>query len=258
MKMKNSNQIVQIIKKALLVIVFLFGFVLIFNRPITNYLIENYHPVIYSSELHQQRKTSKDHNWRSVKPLNLFAVVKARLYHPQVKVIGSIYNEKLGLDVPLVDGLDQTICAICAGTLEPHEKMGQRNFAVTAHNISSSKQALFTPLYQKAKVGDTLNVTNFHKVYHYKIYAISPISEHNNAILIDSSKPQLTLVTCENPDQDHHKRFVYQAHLVKTTSYSKISVATKAFLNEKYSLKDSRWNMIGLNGFQVINAKHFK
>lgn len=251
--MKNSKKIIQMIKKGLLGIIFLFGFVLIFNRPITNYLIENYHPVIYSNEVRQHSKTGEAHNWKSVKPLNLFTVIKARIYHPQVKVIGSIYNEKLGLNVPIVDGLDQTICAICAGTLEPHEQMGQRNFAITTHNISSSKRALFTPLYQKAKFGDILNVTNFNKVYHYQIYAIKPISEHNNSILVDSSKPHLTLITCTNANQNHHRRFVYQARLIRTTNYNKISISTKAFLNEKYSMKDSRWNVINLSGVQLTN-----
>lgn len=249
--MKNSNKVIQTIKKTLLGVVFLFGFVLIFNRPITNYLIENYHPVIYSDNLRLHRKVSEDHDWKSVKPLNLFTVIKARIYHPQIKVIGSIYNEKLGLDVPLVDGLDQTICAICAGTLEPHEQIGQRNFAVTTHNIPSSQRALFTPLYQKAKSGDILNVTNFHKVYHYQIYAIKPVSEHNNSILVDSTQPHLTLVTCENPNQSHRQRFVYQARLVQVTDYNQIATSTREFLNEKYAIKDSRWNIINLSGISI-------
>lgn len=243
----KKNKFTYGIKKIFFGIAFIVGLVLLFNKPITNYLIENYHPVVFSDEVKTERKAKAPYDWASVKPLNLFSVAKARAYHPQIKVVGGIYNEKLGLNVPIVNGVDQTIYSLCAGALEPNEKMGQGNYSIAAHNVSTSKHALFAPIYQKAKIGDTLNVTNFHKVYTYKIYAKAPVSQHNNTILEDSSHPNLTLVTCENSNQNSTKRFVYQAKLTKTSNYNDVSATTKAFLNEKYSLKASKWNMIYIN-----------
>lgn len=239
------------IKQILLSLVFIVGLVLFFNKPIMNYLIENYHPVVFSDEVRNEKKAP--YNWASVKPLNLFSVMKARAYHPQIKVIGGIYNRKLGLNVPIVNGVDQTIYSLCAGALEPNEKIGQGNYSIAAHNVSSSKDALFAPIYQKAKVGDTLNVTNFHKVYTYKIYAKKSISQKNNTVLENSTRPNLTLVTCGNSNnRDIPQRFIYQAKLTKVNDYSKLPVSDKAFLSEKYSLKSSKWNVIYLHtlGFE--------
>lgn len=245
----KKKKIIYGIRQIFLGIAFIIGLVLLFNKPITNYLIENYHPVIFSDEIQTKKNAKVPYDWASVKPLNLFSVVKARAYHPQIKVIGGIYNQKLGLNVPIVNGVDQTIYSLCAGALEPNEKMGQGNYSIAAHNVSSSRDALFAPIYQKAKVGDTLNITNFHKVYTYKIYTKARISQHNNTVLEDSSQPSLTLITCENANhsQSTSQRFVYQAKLTKTSNYSDISTSTKAFLNEKYSLKSSKWNMIYLH-----------
>ncbi len=246
-KTMKKKKIIYEIRQIFLGIAFIIGLVLLFNKPITNYLIENYHPVVFSDQIKTEQKAKAPYDWASIKPLNLFSVAKARIYHPQIKVIGGIYNEKLGLNVPIVNGVDQTIYSLCAGALEPNEKMGQGNYSIAAHNVSSSKDALFAPIYQKAKVGDTLNITNFHKVYTYKIYAKAPISEHNNTVLENSTKPSLTLVTCETGNQNSQKRFIYQAKLAKISNYNDVSATTKAFLNEKYSFKLSKWNMIYLH-----------
>lgn len=244
--MKNrKNKFLHFIKKTIITITFITGIIMMFNRPLTNFLIENYHPVIFKESLVSQEKTP--YKWNEIKPLNIFTVIKARLYHPQIKVIGSIYNEKLGLDVPLVNGVDSTIYALCAGVLEPGQKMGSGNFTVAAHNVSTSKNALFTPVYKRANVGDTLYVTNFNKVYSYKIYAKADVPDRNKAILQESQQPELTLVTCG--DANNSKRVVLKARLTETGNYNNISNSTKAFLDEKYAVKSSRWDTIYLKLF---------
>lgn len=225
------------------------GIVFIFNRPITNYLIEDFHPVIFRTGEAKQKKAP--YKWDDVKPINLFTVIKARLFHPEIQVVGGIYNEKLGLNVPISNGVDSTIYSLCAGTLHPDEQMGKGNYAIAAHNVPTSKDALFSPLYEKAKVGDVLYVTDFNKVYSYKIYSKSTISEHDQGILTPSKEPKLTLITCE--DTNNSKRVVFQAKLTKTSSYNNISNSTRAFLNEKYAVKDSRWDTIHLRMFNFSN-----
>lgn len=242
----KKNKVIYGIRQFFLGIIFIIGLILLFNKPIMDYLIENYRPVVFSDEVLTKKKVKEPYDWTSVKPLNLFSVIKARTYHPQIKVVGGIYNQKLGLNVPIVNGVDQTIYSLCAGALEPNEKMGQGNYSVAAHNVSSSKNALFAPIYQKAKIGDKLNITDFHKVYTYKIYAKAPVSKHNNTILESSKQPSLTLVTCE-ANQNIQQRFIFQAKLVKTSNYSDISASTKSFLNEKYALKSSKWNTVYLH-----------
>lgn len=242
----KKNKVIYGIRQFFLGIIFIIGLILLFNKPIMDYLIENYRPVVFSDEVLTKKKVKEPYDWTSVKPLNLFSVIKARTYHPQIKVVGGIYNQKLGLNVPIVNGVDQTIYSLCAGALEPNEKMGQGNYSVAAHNVSSSKNALFAPIYQKAKIGDKLNITDFRKVYTYRIYAKAPVSKHNNTILESSKQPSLTLVTCE-ANQNIQQRFIFQAKLVKTSNYSDISASTKSFLNEKYALKSSKWNTVYLH-----------
>ena len=139
----KKNKVIYGIRQFFLGIIFIIGLILLFNKPIMDYLIENYRPVVFSDEVLTKKKVKEPYDWTSVKPLNLFSVIKARTYHPQIKVVGGIYNQKLGLNVPIVNGVDQTIYSLCAGALEPNEKMGQGNYSVAAHNVSSSKNALF-------------------------------------------------------------------------------------------------------------------
>lgn len=254
----KKHNILHYIKKFILVAAFLVGTVMLFNRPLTNFLIENYHPVIFKENAVNTKRAPYD--WNDVKPLNIFTVIKARIYHPQIQVIGGIYNQKLGLDVPIVNGVDSTIYALCAGVLKPGQKMGTGNFTLAAHNIPTSKDALFTPIYNEAKIGDTLYVTNFKKVYSYRIYAKSSVSKYNQAILKDSKQPILTLITCG--DTNNSNRVVFQAKLTKTASYNNVSPSTRAYLDEKYAVKDSRWDTIYLNVFnkhlQAENHKKVK
>ncbi len=214
-----------------------------FNQPLTNFFIESYHPIIYKDNKTSQNKIP--YQWDDVKPINLFTVIKARIYHPEIHVIGGIYNEKLGLNVPIAEGVNNSIYALCAGTLKPNQKFGEGNFTLAAHNVPTSKNALFTPLYKKAKIGDILYVTNFNKVYSYRIYAKSTISAYNQTIFQNSKFSKLTLITCS--DSNNTKRIVFQAKLVNTKSYNDVSKSTRAFLDAKYTVRYSRWDMLCLN-----------
>lgn len=239
--MKKIKNILRTFKWILLVILFTVGFFLTFTNQITNYLIESYHPVVYQTDTHN---VDTPYEWSNVKPLTLKSVVEARIYHPHIKVIGGIYNEKLGLDVPIVNRVNNSIYALCAGVLKPHEQMGKGNYTLAGHNLKGDNNALLSPLYNKAKIGDILYVTNFNQVYSYRITAKKTISSYNNTILAATTKPTLTLITC-NPNNS--KRVEFTAKLINEGSYNNLSFNTKSYINEKYSLRSSRWDTININ-----------
>ena len=128
-------------------IIAVIGLLFIFSVPIVNFMITSFHPTI-----EQQTSYSVPYNWDSIKLINLFNVTKARIYHPEVHVIGAIYNEKIDLSTPIAQGMDNTIFALCSSTLYPNEEMGKGNYILAAHNVRYSKKALFSPVYTRAQI----------------------------------------------------------------------------------------------------------
>lgn len=114
------------------------GILLIFCIPITNYMITSFHP-----KVEQQKSYNVPYNWDDVKLINLFSVIKARVDHPEIHVIGAIYNEKIKLNTPVAEGVNNTIFSLCASTLYPNEKMGKGNYIIAAHNVRRRYLVLF-------------------------------------------------------------------------------------------------------------------
>lgn len=65
------------------------GMITVFNSPLTDFLIESYRPVVQATS--NSKTTPED--WSDVQLVNLFSVAKARVSHPEVHVIGAVYNE---------------------------------------------------------------------------------------------------------------------------------------------------------------------
>lgn len=203
------------------------GLLFIFSIPITNFMITSFHPTV-------EREISYDtpYNWDSVKLVNFFNVMKARIYHPEVHVIGAIYSEKINLNTPIAQGVDNTIFALCASTLYPNEKMGKGNYILAAHNVQYSKEALFSPVYRYVHLGSIINITNFNQNYTYKITSKKVISPKNYSDLSPTRKATLTLITC---DRTNKKREVYVGKLVKTIRFSNLPQSTKNYLKRRFN-----------------------
>lgn len=206
-------------------LLFICGFTLIFNKPITNFLIETYRPTVS-----HQENLNVPYNWDDVKLVDLFSVIKARLHHPEIHVVGSVYNSQLNLNVPLALGVNNTILSLCAGTLEPNEQLGKNNFIVAAHNLHGNSNNLFTPLYNHAKKDDLIYVTDFKEVYIYQIKRIKTINYQNYSVLNSTKEPTLTLITC---DQTNKKRVVYIGDLIKKQSFNSLSKQEQSYVLKK-------------------------
>lgn len=226
-----KNKFLTIIKKLAIYTIFIIGFALTFNRPIMNYLINSYHPIIENFTV---LKTKPNIHWNDVRTLNLFSVIEARLAKQDIPVIGGVFNEKIGLNTPIYNGANNDCLALGAGVLLDHEHMGIGNYVLAGHNLHGKSDALFSPLYYKASPNTIINITDFKKVYQYQIYKKQVIKPDNLSILQQTATPKLTLITCNNDDS---KRLVLTAKLVKIIPYEKLSAHTKKFLAQKYVFK---------------------
>lgn len=115
---KREEQIVKKARNWIVCLLLISGMITVFNSPLTDFLIESYRPVVQATN--NSKTTPED--WSDVQLVNLFSVAKARVSHPEVHVIGAVYNEKMHLNTPIANGVDNTIFSLCAGTLKPHEK----------------------------------------------------------------------------------------------------------------------------------------
>lgn len=227
---KREEQIVKKARNWIACLLLISGMITVFNSPLTDFLIESYRPVVQATS--NSKTTLED--WSDVQLVNLFSVAKARVSHPEVHVIGAVYNEKMHLNTPIANGVDNTIFSLCAGTLKPHEKMGQGNYVLAAHNVDDRSHALFSPLYRNCHKGDEISVTDFNTAYTFRIDKIKVVSANDVSILTDTRQPILTLVTC---DSSNSKRVVYVGRLVTIAKYSKLPQHTRDFLTPKYKIK---------------------
>ena len=214
---KREEQIVKKARNWIACLLLISGMITVFNSPLTDFLIESYRPVVQATS--NSKTTPED--WSDVQLVNLFSVAKARVSHPEVHVIGAVYNEKMHLNTPIANGVDNTIFSLCAGTLKPH-------------NVDDRSHALFSPLYRNCHKGDEISVTDFNTAYTFRIDKIKVVSANDVSILTDTQQPILTLVTC---DSSNSKRVVYVGRLVTIAKYSKLPQHTRDFLTPKYKIK---------------------
>lgn len=209
------------------IIIATIGLLCILSVPFTNYLITSFHPSI-----EREADYNVPYNWDSVKLIDPLSVLKARIHHPNVHVIGAIYNEKINLNTPVAEGVDNSIFSLCASTLYPNEKMGKGNYILAAHNVQYSRKALFSPVFRYVHQGSKINITNFNQNYTYKITSKKVISPQDYSSLSPTKESTLTLITC---DRTNKKREVYIGKLIKTTRFSSLPQHTKEYLRQKFN-----------------------
>lgn len=209
-------------------IIAVIGLTFIFSIPITNYMITSFHPTV---EHLKSKPADISYDWDSVQLINLFNVAQARINSASIHVIGAIYNEKVELNTPIAEGINNSIAALCASTLYPNEKMGKNNYILAAHNLHSSRKALFSPLFRYISSGNEINITDFKQNYTYQITSRKIVSPQNLSALTPTSNATLTLITC---DQTNRRRVIYRGKLIKVEKFTQLPIHTKLYLKQKF------------------------
>lgn len=123
---------------------------------------------------------------------------------------GMIIIPRVHMKLPILEGISNTNLNYGAGTMKPHQVMGQGNYALAGHH-AYNESALFTPLIHLPQKS-TVYLTDKNKVYAYQTYQRVVVDKSQGQVINDVKGHRLlTLVTCT--DVEGTKRLVIRGKL---------------------------------------------
>ncbi|QBO37211.1 class A sortase [Periweissella cryptocerci] len=109
---------------------------------------------------------------------------------------GYISIPQIEVKLPLYEGASNKVLALGAGTLKPGQHMGEKNYAIGAHNMADNK-TFFSPLQNQLKVGMNIYLQNAIKVYKYQVITKKVIDQYQVGVIEDGQQNHIiTLITC--------------------------------------------------------------
>lgn len=202
-------------------LVTLVALVLIFNGPLSRWLAGSQRVQV---EKPRVERSLKNYDYGAIGRLNAAQVAKGRLVKHHF--IGVIAMPALQLTVPISQGVTTDTLAVGAGTMRPNMAMGKGNYALAGHNMDDDK-TLFSPLEHRAKPGQTIYISDMHRVYVYKVTTVKGISAKAINTVANTHEPLVTLITC---NASGSARIMVRGHLTKTMSFKHASPAVQKLL----------------------------
>ncbi|GBD69220.1 MAG: class A sortase [Tetragenococcus halophilus] len=212
----------------LLLVVLVVGVILIFNKQISYYLMqetsEGYQVANTTpEEVEENEQREETFELDQVEPVRSETVVKSQLSEQKedLPVVAGITVPSVGIDLPIFKGLANENLLYGAGTLTPDQKMGEGNYALASHRMNNP-ELLFTPL-ERVSIGDNIYLTDLENVYTYQTTDKQTVDyTDTSALQEDPEKAKVTLITCE--EMDSPKRIVVQGKLVDTQPIEETTV----------------------------------
>lgn len=222
-------------KKIIMLLMIVVGFLLVFSKPISHYIIglrsNDYQVSKVSKATIAKNETAEvTYDFSSVQSVSMKSLLSSD--GTDLPVIGGIAIPDLSINLPIFKGVTNENLLYGAGTMKDSQVMGgENNYALASHHVfglTGSSQMLFSPL-EKAKVGMTIYLTDKSIIYTYKITEIVSVSPEQTEVLDDvAGESTLTLVTCE--DKEATKRLIVKATLMDSITYQKATkTQMKAF-----------------------------
>ena len=222
-------------KKIIMLLMITVGFLLLFSKPVSHYIIglrSNDYQVskVSQSTIAKNATAEATYDFSSVQSVSMKSLLTSD--GTDLPLVGGIAIPDLSINLPIFKGVTNDNLLYGAGTMKENQVMGgENNYALASHHVfglTGSSQMLFSPL-EKAKVGMTIYLTDKSMVYTYKITEIISVSPEQIDVLNDvAGQSTLTLVTCE--DEKATKRLIVKASLTESRAYQKATkVQVKAF-----------------------------
>lgn len=222
-------------KKIIMLLMIVVGFLLVFSKPISHYIIglrsNDYQVSKVSKATIAKNETAEvTYDFSSVQSVSMKSLLTSD--GTDLPVIGGIAIPDLSINLPIFKGVTNENLLYGAGTMKDSQVMGgENNYALASHHVfglTGSSQMLFSPL-EKAKVGMTIYLTDKSIIYTYNITEIVSVSPEQTEVLDDvAGESTLTLVTCE--DKEATKRLIVKATLTDSITYQKATkTQMKAF-----------------------------
>ncbi|GEK29156.1 class A sortase [Furfurilactobacillus siliginis] len=233
-KKSGRSKVGQWISGIVIALLLAVSMVLIFNGPITNWLVKSYHPTITRSDVKKNQHAKVSYDFRSVNSLGLQTAAKARMNH-KIKAIGLIAIPDIKMNLQIVNGVSDEDLALATGTLKPGQVMGTGNYAIAGHRMDE-KDAMFSPLFWKSRVGQKIYLTDLDHVYEYTTTERKFIQATRVDVVDDvPGKKLVTLITC---DATGDKRLMVRGKYVRSYTWKNAPKAALDGFSYKQKVED--------------------
>ena len=218
-KKKSKGRIIKnILINLLLLIMLLIGLLLIFNNKVKDVIVEKttekykVHQVTPEQIKKNEKQEDVSFDFKDVVSLDLETVVSSRFIGYQTAyTIGGIAMPEIGLNLPILKGVDNYSLIVGAGTMKEDQKMGKGNYALASHNMLE-RNLLFGALVN-AQIGQTIYLTDLENIYVYTVTYKEYVEPTRTDLIEDhKNKTEVTLVTC---DATGANRLIVQGEFVK-------------------------------------------
>ena len=211
-------------------VMMIIGLSMICYNQINDFIIGNYQPSI--SQIKKSKQSKANFNYSDTKNLTMSEVIKSRANASKIHTIGVIAVPGVGLSIPIGEGVGNNVLALGAGTMRAGEKMGVGNYALAGHNMAHNSNVLFTPLFYKGKIGMKVYLTDFKKVYTYKICETQTVDPSRVDLTYDTPNQNIvTLIMC---NESGDKRVYFRGRLIKTQNINKVRPKIQKDLKSAY------------------------
>jgi sortase A len=218
-KKQDSSKTKRIILRIIATILLVVGLVLIFNRQISDQMLAHNQKQALSSLsqkkiAHNQKKQGM-FDFSKVKSVDFAQVTRSRVRN-QADAIGAIAIPSVKMYLPVMLGMSDDAMATGGCTMRPDQKMGQGNYPLAGHYMTS-KGILFSPL-EDAKPGQKVYLTDLKRVYVYRIYLKKKVDPTAVWLVNNTQQKIVTLITCADGGV---RRWAVRGNLVKVEKANK-------------------------------------
>ena len=241
---KKKKSIKKIIYGLLVTLMFIIGLGLMFHQSITNKVVEGYGQEYVNNTSPDQMKANEDADV-SFDPSNVGSLTSADVlaemsdnHYTDLPVIGALAIPELGVNLPILKGMDNASLTVGAGTMKENQRMGHGNYALASHSLFYGwgyENILFTPLH-RAQIGQSIYTRDSENIYVYKIDKVFDVNPEDGWVTHDSEGDKIiTLVTCT--DTYATQRLIVRGSLVSSYPIKEVSQDLKDYFGSDWN----RW-----------------
>lgn len=242
---KKKKPIKKFIYGLLIFLMFALGLGLMFHQSITNKIVDSYGQEYVNNTSPDQMKANEDadvsfdpSNVGSLTSADVLAEMTGDNHYTDLPVIGALAIPDLGVNLPILKGMDNASLTVGAGTMKENQRMGQGNYALASHSLFYGwgyENILFSPLH-RAQVGQSIYIRDSENIYVYKIDKIFDVNPEDGWVTHDSQGDKIiTLVTCT--DTYAIQRLIVRGSLVNSYSIKEASQELKDYFGSDWN----RW-----------------
>lgn len=212
--MKKDKKSKNYLKNSILALLLIFGLILVFNEPIKSFIVsqlsQNRIESVTKAAVKKNSNAKGDFDFSKVKSIGTKQIAKG-MVNGNIPVLGKLAVPSVGMKLPIAKGLSDEVLSVGGGTMKPHEKMGEGNYALAGHYMTNWG-VLFSPL-EGVHIGDMIYITDLTNIYSYKTTSKRIIAPTRTEVIEDvKGKKLITLITCADGGTN---RWSIQGKLVK-------------------------------------------